>query len=547
MSPSISRRGFLKSAVTGAAGLTTVSVLNACAPRTQSTQPAAAPAADAAPALQKADQTIETDVLVVGTGTTGILAAAFAADKGKKVIAIDTLSGLSAGNCVNTTAIWAVESTPQKSAPDYMTQKDAFLHIHQGTNYQSNGELLRTMIARCGQAVDFLINNGIQFDYIFMAPGIKSDDFMSRGGHAYHTYGEDRAKSFQKILDDRKVTCMYSTTAQSLIMDGEKVAGVQCKDAQGKIVDIKAKSTILSTGGFMANMDMVTSHYGGARIMGLGSKSCKGDGINMAQAAGAQIGKNFAISLNEFGGANEKGSSSKFAFIPGKLKFSSVFQLPIFGSILLDNQGNRFMDEGRMCEATMFTSEPCVRLGKYYLLADKAYLDKISTTPILDMIPAADKMVPLLQQALKGVVLSDILTEFDKAIQDGWAFKADTLEALASQMKMESLVDTIKNYNQYCKDGDDPQFYTDKKYLSAVETGPFYIAEFQTSSWCSMGGIKTDVKCRALNADGKVVSGLYVAGTDADLWTVPYYQGGSAQGFCVTSGMIAGEAAAEAA
>jgi fumarate reductase flavoprotein subunit len=163
------------------------------------------------------------------------------------------------------------------------------------------------------------------------------------------------------------------------------------------------------------------------------------------------------------------------------------------------------------------------------------------------MVPAANKMVPLLQKALAGKVLTDIFTDFDLAIKEGWGFKADTLDALASTMKMDHLVETLKTYNQSCKSQADDQFFTDAKYLTAMETGPFYMAEFQPSSWCSIGGIKTDGKCRALNAQNQIIPGLFVAGTDADLWTVPYFQGGSAQGFCVTSGLIAGEAAAETA
>ena len=59
--------------------------------------------------------------------------------------------------------------------------------------------------------------------------------------------------------------------------------------------------------------------------------------------------------------------------------------------------------------------------------------------------------------------------------------------------------------------------------------------------------IKCDGRCQAVDASNKVVSGLFVAGADADLFTSPYYAAGSANGFAVGSGLIAGEAAAEAA
>lgn len=60
----------------------------------------------------------------------------------------------------------------------------------------------------------------------------------------------------------------------------------------------------------------------------------------------------------------------------------------------------------------------------------------------------------------------------------------------------------------------------------------------------SLGGIKCNGSCQALDADNKVIAGLYVAGGDADIHTSPYLQNGSANGFALGSGLVAGEAAA---
>ena len=102
-------------------------------------------------------------------------------------------------------------------------------------------------------------------------------------------------------------------------------------------------------------------------------------------------------------------------------------------------------------------------------------------------------------------------------------------------------------YNGYCKAGRDEQFFKDPKYLAAIEEAPFYIVESLPAGWLSLGGIKCDGRCQAVDASNKVVPGLFVAGADADLFTSPYYAAGSANGFAVGSGLIAGEAAAEAA
>ena len=64
------------------------------------------------------------------------------------------------------------------------------------------------------------------------------------------------------------------------------------------------------------------------------------------------------------------------------------------------------------------------------------------------------------------------------------------------------------------------------------------------AGWLSLGGIKTNAAGQALDAHNHAVAGLYVAGADADLFTSPYYQMASCNGFCLGSGIVTGEAAA---
>jgi fumarate reductase flavoprotein subunit len=544
----ITRRDFIKTAAAGAVGVT---VLGACAPKSAAT---AAPAANNNPAaavateapLAKADQTLETDVVVVGIGTSGIMAAANAGANGAKVIAIETLPALGSGNSVNTAGAFGVESSEEKKQAKYVTQEEAFKYLIEGTLYQCNSKVIRSLLANSGPAIDFVTNAGMPFMYEFeMEPDATS--MLARTGHLFKVSGKDRADIYQKMLDTNKVTCMYSTTAQKLIKDGDKVVGVQCKSSDDKIIDIKAKSVVIATGGFMASDEMQAKYFAGAKLLAMGSKTNKGDGITMAQAAGAQIGKNFSTSLNECGAGNSK-ASKRAATVPSENgKYNSAFYLPLFGGLLVDKHGERFFDEGRMCEATMYTGEPVIRSDRYFSIVDKAYLDRLSTTVIDKFLSpsAVANMAPMLRMAFKGVTLTNISDSMDEAIKEGWAFKVDKIEDIAKCFNMEFLSSTIDSYNQFCKDGKDTQFFKKADYLTAISQGPFYIVEFQPCGWVSFGGIKTDGYCRALTASNDVIPGLIMAGTDGDFWSTPYYQGGSAQGFCLASGFLAGATAAK--
>ena len=132
----------------------------------------------------------------------------------------------------------------------------------------------------------------------------------------------------------------------------------------------------------------------------------------------------------------------------------------------------------------------------------------------------------------------------DEAIEQGWAAKG-TLAEVAEAFGLENLEASVAQYNEYCEAGVDEQFYKTPEYLTALTQEPYYLIEYNPSGYLTLGGIKCDAGCRALDVNNDIVPNLFVAGTDADLWSVPYALGGSAHGFSLSSGWLAGETAAK--
>ena len=214
-------------------------------------------------------------------------------------------------------------------------------------------------------------------------------------------------------------------------------------------------------------------------------------------------------------------------------------RLPVFGGLLVDAEGARFINEGFMCERTMFAAEPIVREGYHYAVCDEAFMKRWETTPLPQFLGDAR-----MQKMFDGVVASDIRDQFAKAEQEGWAFHADSLKELADHFGLVHLEETVEAYNGYCKAGSDDQFFKDAKYLTPLSEGPYYVVQSQPAGWLSLGGIKTDAYCQVVNADNKTVDGLFIAGADADLFPSPYYCAGMGNGFSIGSGLVAGQRAA---
>lgn len=554
-----SRRNFLKgtaAAVAGAGALglfgcsaqsTPASSVSSSAPASSAAQSTAEPEAPEYASLPysetDADNEESTDVVVVGIGVAGLTAAAGAADKGCKVIALDRASGFGATNNVNTTGAWHVESSEQLKCEGYLTKQEAFEHIMAGTNYQCNAPLVRNMLEVSGRAIDIIIQSGMPLMYPFAMGGT---DWLSRGGHVYMVEGLDRVPYLQKVFDDRpNIDARWQNQVLNLLTDDTGVCGVLVKDKDGKTSKIAAKSVIVCTGGFLQNKEMVAKYYGGAQLVPQDSIYNDGAGIRLLENAGAQMGKNFSISMNEMGAANFKATPT-FSWAPGRGTNATLY-FPNFGLMLVNRAGDRFMDERRMCEATMYSGEQALRESTYFTVVDQDFMDKISTTPVMNFLGEGAKanMGAALLAGFEGVVLDNIYDDFAEAAEQGWAFQADSIEELAEHFGTPDLKATVDAYNAACDSGEDTFMYTPKEYLVPIRKAPFYMVEYNVGAWLTLGGIKTDGNLSALTSDGKVIKNLYVAGADADLWSVPYYQGGSALGFCYASGLLAGENAAE--
>ena len=130
-------------------------------------------------------------------------------------------------------------------------------------------------------------------------------------------------------------------------------------------------------------------------------------------------------------------------------------------------------------------------------------------------------------------------THLQRAIDEGWAFKADTVAELAEKFSLDALEATVERYNGFCDAGEDGDFGKSAPFLKPVKSAPFYIFEYVPSAWGTNGGVKVDSHLRAMDADNNPIPGLYVAGVDqGSAYCVPYYTNpGASVGLALGSGV----------
>lgn len=483
---------------------------------------------------------LECDVVVVGLGSSGLMASVCAAKQGASVVAVDRAAALAGTTNCFTHGPFIVGSKLQLQYDNPLTVQEAATYLQDRSHYGYNSQSLRSILEATGRCADILIDDaGFTFDNSPFPESTPESEIINRAAHTYGVQGAERAEMFQAMLDANGVQCVLGAQATELIMDDGKVAGVRCTTTDGTL-DVHAKAVVLCTGGFLGNADLQKKYLAGAKVVSKAAAVCDGSGIEMALSAGAQIGKTFSIVMNEYGGANEKalpitGSNAFSNANPG----NDLLRAAHFGGLFVDTNGQRFVNEGYLAENPFYSGEPLTRQSVYYAIFDEAYMTRLETEPFANFFHTA-KMV----NGAGDMVLSNVRDQFAEAQEQGWGFTADTLDGLAEMCSLPGLAATVETYNAACEAGSDDEFYKDPSYLVAVAEGPFYAIELQPSAYMSLGGIKCNGSCQALDEGNVAIAGLYVAGGDADIHTSPYLQNGSANGFALGSGLVAGEAAA---
>lgn len=487
----------------------------------------------------KKEETYDTDIVIVGGGASGLTAAISASNLGANVIVIEKGVSLAVSNGANAGGPIATGTKVQEAEGEDLTTEELYEHMSEFAKSTVNDALLRKTLEVTGETIDMLDDLGLS---VYLRPDSYGVGFRAR--HGIKEKGEDRMKFLADKIESNGGTIMLETTGEEVILNEEGVAvGIKATKSDGTKVTINADSVLLATGGYLGSQDIIENKFGNITINPLGNTLSTGDGINMTLAAGGVEDKNWGIVANEFSASNSKaGTWTKDS--------NQNLRFGIYGGLLVNGEGNRFFNEEIMASEPLSGAEATLRYGKYYAVMDEAYYNSVCEQGIFKTLGSPETWVAGVKNLSDSApeskahvkVLTQAKDQLQEAIDQGWAYKADTIEELAGKFGLENLVSTVEEYNKYCEAKHDIEFGKNPVFLTSISSGPYYVFEYEPSAWCTIGGVKVDDSLRALNKDNEPIKGLYVAGIDAgSLFTAPYYDNeGSAFGLSLGSGTLAG-------
>ena len=474
---------------------------------------------------------METDVIVVAAGASGLAATCAAAQAGARVITFEkgATTGGAAGMGMGP---FGVESRLQRAKMMGPSRDQAFKAFMDYTHWRVDGQLVRAYIDKSASTISWLENLGVEF--------VEPAAYFPGGAFTWHLVkpavgkpGPMAASAMTKALTERAkemgVQLLLQTPVKKIMKQGNTAVGVIAEDKSGEQIQASAKAVIIATGGCGDNPDMIKKFCGGYEwgkdLWSFRIPGVTGDGIRMAWEAGAA--------------PTEMNVEMVFS-MPGECdpRLTDACRQP---NLMVNLLGERFFDEGIMYNTT-FTGNAIARQKNrtaFVIFDDsiRKHMETVGLDHLSVVFPAekADNIEELAATAINGGY---------KGI-----FTADSIEGLASQtgIDAEGLKKTVEEYNNFCDHGFDPVFNKDHAYLRPVRTKKFYAAQFFPGAYGSLGGIKINYKTEVVTKDWNVIPGLYAAGTDAcSIFgdSYPFILPGNTMGFALNSGRMAGEAAA---
>jgi fumarate reductase flavoprotein subunit len=458
---------------------------------------------------------IPCDVLVVGAGLAGFSAAVRAAENRAQVVLIDKSDGLLGdGNILMASGSLRAGGKSPKANPSELYE----FVMSEGVAYP---DLVRAWCENCGRAVDWLVSCGVrltetepgrvwlnQESEISLAPVYKKDV----GSRAIATLKVHFLKLGGRYMNGLE--------GVRLLAENGRICGLVGSQS-GKEVELRCRSTILSTGGFSANKELLKQYIGphADQCKLRGSKQCTGDGLRMALAVGAK-----AVNLKYFyGHLISRKALTDDRFWPYPRLDSFVDE-----GILVDRNGNRFVDEGR---------------GDVAVANDLARADDPTGAALIFDHASWDA-------AKDDVFLKSVKTPAPNPWlidNQGELFCHKTAQGLADSLgvNVSNLASTVEQYNRAVESNETNSLSIPRSGKPKPLRGPLYGLKVIPGITFTMGGILVNGRCEVLSTGEKPIPGLYAAG-DAIGGLMGGYRGGYTGGLmqAVVTGILAGENAA---
>lgn len=467
-------------------------------------------------------RTEQTDLLIIGAGNAGMVAAATAADLGMDFMVCEK-SGV-----LGTTRSWygVCNSTQCREAG---MEADTGFMLNDLTRYASgkvDQSVIRVWIDKSAEMSDWLVDimDSYGFDVYFetntgneegaagcnMYCAPTQHNFVARDDTDEAIAKTPRNMLLEDYISKKGYSVTYEYDLVELVRDGDgPVTGAIFATPDG-LVQVDAANVVLTTGGYAGNYEMLEALNPMLVRTTTGTDAWTlntGMGIKAGIWAGAQRDVEPCGMIWDRG-VTEKDTPCGFVrddetggwkfphqgqFNPGSQPFLRV-----------NAQGQRYMNESGPYDWHVFSA----------VMQDNGISATVWDGKFKDDVVRFDE----LGCASLSIILKDMFMDegglFDQMAQEGTLIKADTLEELAEGLHIptDAFLETVKHYNELSDAGKDTDFGKESYRLSTLDTPPYYGVWLGGCILTTGDGLKINNKMQVMDRANKPIEGLYAAG-----------------------------------
>lgn len=476
-------------------------------------------------------ETLTCDLLIVGAGNGGLMAAVKAADLGMDFIVAEKAAA------IQSTRHWfgAVDSHYTAEAGVKINRLKLVNELLRYSSGKADPRVIKMWANESGACADYVDKILTDYGYVCeftsdtgVAPDEEDAYDISQPIQHYYSAGPDCPDEYKKLgrngifadyIQKKGYNILFNRQLVTLVKDGERVVGGIFQDTENKnYVKILAnKGVLLATGGYPANFEMLAkrdpvaaavtslSYYGATDT---------GDGIKAAAWAGAALDPEPAPMIFDRGlvAPGQDAGQMKDEF--GNWIYAGVGKQwnPTTQPFLKVNRfGERVMNESipyNDCSYLAY-SQPGRVLCQIF---DNNFPEDVTRFHTMACSAQTRQQLP----RFWGTDGTD--GEIQQKVDAGLIMKADTLEELADKLgfegeSKETFLATVAHYNEMYDKGVDDEYGKPFYRMSSLRNPPYFGSWFGGSLLTTIDGIRINHNAQALAAGTmKPIEGLYACG-----------------------------------
>ena len=446
-------------------------------------------------------ETVDTEILVCGAGTSGLFAACAAAEEGARVVCLE--KGAIGGGVRDN--LGSLNSRLQKEAGCVIDENEICNDLTRYANGYVNPRLYHIWAQNSGEAIDWYEDRLKEagFELFYEAANDAKPSLYKHWatGHIPSWPADAEFAGLSDVVNgkivlgdyakEKGVDFRFTTPLVKLVCEEGKVVGAIAKGSDGYIRINASKGVIVCTGGYARNEDMLAAlqpetlnKYSLSIAIdgttGDGIKACLWAGAHMDEAHTAMVFDRIAIKPDEYGGSQTVGS---------------LFWMGSNPWLKVNLNGERFINESAPYDYVLNAAltQPHHTIVDIWVSDYAAYMEQFD-------IHGCARVFPFENGAPTNMTLEVVQGMNEGLLAEGYIVKADTIEELAEGLGIpaDNLKKTVERQNENYDNQVDPDFGKEAFRLSPVRKAPFYGVRTSGYMLCTLDGITINEQFQAV-------------------------------------------------